>query len=317
MLIAQLSLFWYNYKLIKTSKNKEIMKNMFKGAIVAIVTPFKNGIFDKEAYKKLIEFQISNGTDAIIPCGCTGEPATLSHDEQKEIIEFTLEIVNKRIPVIAGTGSNSTREAIELSLFADKTGADGVLIITPYYNKPTQSGLYQHYKAISEYIKTPIIIYNVPSRTGISISPETVAKLSELKNIVGIKEASGSMDQVSKIINLCPKDFVILSGDDSMTLPIMAVGGKGVVSVASNIVPKEVSQMVEYALNNEWEKAKQMHLKLFNLFKILFIETNPIPVKTCLSIMGMINMEWRLPLTMPSEENKQKIKKILTEYGLI
>ncbi|MCL5674201.1 MAG: 4-hydroxy-tetrahydrodipicolinate synthase [Candidatus Omnitrophica bacterium] len=289
---------------------------MFKGAIVAIVTPFKNGIFDKEAYKKLIGFQLSNGTDAIVPCGCTGEAATLSHDEQKEIIEFTLEIVNKRVPVIAGTGSNSTREAVELSVFADKIGVEGILVITPYYNKPTQEGLYQHYKAISETIKTPVILYNVPSRTGISISPETVARLSELKNIVGIKEASGSMDQVSKIISLCPKDFVLLSGDDSMTLPIMSVGGKGVISVASNIIPGEVSQMVKHVLDNEWEKAKQIHLNFLNLFKTLFIETNPIPVKTCLSMMGMINMEWRLPLTMPSEENKQKIQKILKVYGL-
>ncbi len=290
---------------------------MLKGAIVAIITPFKNGIFDKESYKKIIEFQINNGTDAIIPCGCTGEPATLSHNEQKEIIEFTLETVNKRVPVIAGTGSNSTKEALELNIFADKIGVDGVLIITPYYNKPTQNGLYQHYKTISETITTPIIIYNVPSRTGISILPETVAKLSEFKNIIGIKEASGSMDQVSQIINLCTKDFIVLSGDDSMTLPIISIGGKGVVSVASNIVPKEISQMVKYALNNEWENARQIHLNLFNLFKMLFIETNPIPVKTCLSLMNMINMEWRMPLTAPSEENKQKIQKILKSYKLI
>lgn len=290
---------------------------MFKGSIVAIVTPFKNGEFDKERFKNLIEFQISNGTDAIVPVGCTGEAATLTHDEHEQVIGFTLEVVNRRVPVIAGTGSNSTAEALRLTKFAKKAGCDAALIITPYYNKPTPKGLYEHYKKIAEEVDIPIILYNVPSRTGISILPETVAKLSEIKNIVGIKEASGSTDQVSKIISMCGEDFVVLSGDDSMTLPIMAVGGKGVISVAANIMPGQVREMVHSALSNNWEHARKMHLKLFDLFKALFIETNPIPVKTCLYLMGKIELELRMPLTAPLEENKKKLESILKHYQLI
>lgn len=291
---------------------------MFKGAIVAIITPIKNGKVDYESYKKLIDFQINNKTNGILTAGCTGEPATLDYDEHKDLIKFTVEYVNKKVPVIAGTGSNNTKEAVELTEFAQKAGADAALLITPYYNKPTQKGLYLHYKEIAKAVSFPIILYNVPSRTGISIEPETVARLSEIKNIIGIKEASGSLDQVSKILTLVKReDFVVFSGDDSLTLPIMAVGGKGVISVASNIVPLEVSQMVEYALNGHFEEARKIHLKLFPIFKILFIETNPIPVKTCLALMGMISPEWRLPLCGPSEESIEKIKKVIKEFGLI
>lgn len=291
---------------------------MFKGAIVAIVTPIKDDKIDYESYKKLIDFQLKNKTNGILTCGCTGEPATLSYDEHKEMIKFTVEYVNGKVPVIAGTGSNNTKEAIELSQYAEKVGADGCLLITPYYNKPTQKGLYLHYKEIAKNVSIPIILYNVPSRTGISIAPETVLELSEIKNIVGIKEASGSLDQVSKILSIVKRDdFVVLSGDDSLTLPIISVGGKGVVSVASNVVPYEVSQMVEFALNGDFENARKLHLKLFPIFKILFIETNPIPVKTILSLMGMISPEWRLPLCGPSEENLEKIKKTIKEFGLI
>ncbi|MCM8802667.1 MAG: 4-hydroxy-tetrahydrodipicolinate synthase [Candidatus Omnitrophica bacterium] len=291
---------------------------MFKGAIVAIVTPIKENKIDYESYKKLIDFQIKKKTNGILVTGCTGEPATLSYEEHKGIIKFTVEYVNKKVPVIAGTGSNNTIEAIELTEYAEKVGADAALLITPYYNKPTQKGLFLHYKEIANAVSIPLILYNVPSRTGISIAPETVAELSEIKNIVGIKEASGSLDQVSKILTLIKrKDFVVLSGDDSLTLPIMSVGGKGVVSVASNIVPLEVSKMVEYALKGDFENARKLHLKLFPIFKILFIETNPIPVKTCLSLMGMINPEWRLPLCGPSNDNVEKIKKTLKEFGLI
>jgi len=291
--------------------------NMFSGSIVAIVTPFKNGKFDRESFKKLIEFQISGGTDGIVPVGCTGEAATLTHDEHKEVIDFTLEIVNRRVKVIAGTGSNSTAEALELTKFAKNAGCDGALIITPYYNKPTPDGLYKHYRTIAEEVDIPILLYNVPSRTGISILPETVARLAELKNIVGIKEASGSLDQVSKIISLCGENFDVLSGDDSMTIPIMAVGGKGVISVAANIIPSQVSQMVHAALSGNWKEAQKMHIKLFDIFKALFIETNPIPVKTCLSLMGKIELELRMPLTPPSQENKKKLESILKQYGLI
>ncbi|MCM8805003.1 MAG: 4-hydroxy-tetrahydrodipicolinate synthase, partial [Candidatus Omnitrophica bacterium] len=246
------------------------------------------------------------------------EPATLSYQEHKDLIKFTVEYVNKKVPVIAGTGSNNTKEAIELTEYAEKVGADAALLITPYYNKPTQKGLYLHYKEIAKNFSIPIILYNVPSRTGISIEPTTVAELSEIKNIVGIKEASGSLDQVSKILTLIKRDvFSLLSGEDSLTLPIMAVGGKGVVSVASNIVPYQVSQMVEYALKGDYENARKIHLSLFPIFKILFIETNPIPVKTILWLMGMIELEWRLPLCEPSKENMEKIKKTIKEFGLI
>lgn len=290
---------------------------MFTGSIVAIVTPIKDGKVDKEGYKKLVEFQIENGTDGILTCGCTGEPATLSMQEHKDLIKYTVDIVDGRIPVLAGTGSNNTEEAIELTSFAKQAGCDAALIITPYYNKPTQKGLYLHYKKIAESVDIPIILYNVPSRTGISISPETVANLSKIKNIVGIKEAGGSLDQVCKIISLVERDFIVLSGDDSLTLPIIAAGGKGVVSVAANIVPKDMSEMVKSALSGDFEKARQIHYKLFPIFKVLFIETNPIPVKTALSIMGMIKAEWRLPLTSPSEESFAKIEKTLKECGVI
>ncbi len=290
---------------------------MFEGSIVAIVTPIKNGEIDKESYKKLVEFQIENGTDGILTCGCTGEPATLSMEEHKDLIKYTVEIVNGRVPVLAGTGSNNTEEAIELTSFAKEAGCDAALIITPYYNKPTQKGLYLHYKKIAESVDIPIILYNVPSRTGISISPETVAELSKIKNIIGIKEASGSIDQVCKIISLVEDNFIVLSGDDSLTLPIISVGGKGVISVAANIAPKDMSDMVKFALNGEIEKARKIHYKLFPLFKVLFIETNPIPVKTSLSIMGMIQAEWRLPLTSPSEESYKKIEQTLKKCGVI
>jgi len=280
---------------------------MFEGSIVAIVTPVKNGEVDKESYRKLIEFQIENDTGGILTCGCTGEPATLSMEEHKDLIKYTVEIVNGRIPVIAGTGSNNTEEAIELTNFAKEAGCDAALLITPYYNKPTQKGLYLHYKKIAESVDIPIILYNVPSRTGISISPEIVAELSKIKNIIGIKEASGSIEQVYKIISLVEDNFIVLSGDDSLTLPIISVGGKGVVSVAANVVPKDMADMVKFAIDGEIEKARKIHYKLFSLFKVLFIETNPIPVKTALSIMGMIQAEWRLPLTSPSEESYKVI----------
>ncbi|MCX8083014.1 MAG: 4-hydroxy-tetrahydrodipicolinate synthase [bacterium] len=290
---------------------------MFEGSIVAIVTPIKNGEVDYKAFEGLIDFQLANNTSGIVVCGCTGEPATLTMEEHKELIKYTVDIVNKRCPVIAGTGSNNTREAIELTEEAEKAGADGALIITPYYNKPMPAGLYQHYKKIAESVSIPIIIYNVPSRTGISILPETVAELSQVKNIVGIKEASGSLDQVSKIISLCPDDFIVLSGDDSLTLPIMAVGGKGVISVAANIVPLQVSEMVTASLKGDWAKAQKIHIELLPIFKVLFIETNPIPVKAALGLMGMITPEWRLPLTPPSKESLEKIKNTLVKAKVL
>lgn len=290
---------------------------MFKGSIVAIVTPVKNGKIDYKAFEKLVEFQIKNKTSGIVVCGCTGEPATMTMDEHKELVKYAVDIVNKRCPVIAGTGSNNTREAIELTEEAEKAGADGVLVITPYYNKPMPQGLYLHYKKIAESVSIPVIIYNVPSRTGISILPETVCELSQIKNIVGIKEASGSLDQVSKIVSLCRKDFIVLSGDDSLTLPIMSVGGKGVISVAANIVPLQVAEMAESALKGDWARAQKLHIELFPIFKVLFIETNPIPVKAALGLMGLIHPEWRLPLTPPSDASLAKIKEVLKKSRVI
>ncbi len=289
---------------------------MFKGSFVALVTPHKpDGSIDRKKYGELIEFQIKNGTHGIVPCGCTGEAATMTHDEQKGLIKFCVEVVDKRVQVVAGTGSNNTAEALDLTRAAKKAGADGALLITPYYNKPTPEGQFRHYEKIAKEVDIPIMLYNVPSRTGISILPSTVARLSRIDNIVAIKEASGSLEQVSQIISLC--DITVLSGDDANTLPMMSVGAAGVVSVAANVVPKEVANMVELALKKDYEKARKIHLKLMPIFKGLFIETNPIPVKTVLSLMGKIEANWRLPLCEMSKENLPKLKSIAKEAGLI
>jgi 4-hydroxy-tetrahydrodipicolinate synthase len=290
---------------------------MFKGSMTAIVTPFKNGRLDEKAFKGLIEFQIKNGTDAIVPCGTTGESATLSYEEHERVVELTIEQVNRRIPVIAGTGSNSTAETIMLTKHAEKAGAEAALLITPYYNKPTQEGLYQHYKTVAKEVKIPIILYNVPGRTGVNMLPETVARLSEIKNIVGIKEATGNLQQVSDTIELCRKGFIILSGDDFTTLPILSIGGHGVISVTSNITPKDIKQMCNAFFDGSLEKARKLHYKLQSLHRAMFIETNPIPVKTALAMMGKINEEFRLPLVRMSDSNRKKLQKTLNDYGFL
>ena len=289
----------------------------FKGSMTAIVTPFKNGRLDEKAFKKLIEFQIQNGTDAIVPCGTTGESATLSYEEHERVVELTVELVNGRIPVIAGTGSNSTAETIMLTKHAEKAGADAALLITPYYNKPTQEGLYQHYKAVAEEVSMPIILYNVPGRTSVNMLPEIVARLSEVKNIIGIKEATGNLQQVSDIIEYARKGFIILSGDDFATLPILSIGGHGVISVTSNLVPKDVSQMCDAFFNGNYDKAKKLHYKLQPLHRTMFLETNPIPVKTALAMMGRIEEEFRLPLVRMGDGNRKKLRKALGDYGII
>jgi len=290
---------------------------MFKGAIVAIVTPFKNGKVDEESLRELIEFQIVNGTDGIVPCGTTGESATLSHEEHDRVIEITINAVKKRVPVIAGTGSNSTAEALRLTEHAYKAGADGALIVCPYYNRPTQEGLYQHFKTIAEKVPIPIIPYNIPSRTGVNLMPEMVAKLSKIKNIVGIKEASGSIKQMSDIVELCAEDFAVLSGDDIFTLPLLAIGGAGVISVVSNVVPAEMAALVDAFAAGEIARAKTLHHKMGALMEALFIEVNPIPVKAALSLMGKIKYEYRLPLCKMSEANFEKLKKVMVNYALI
>jgi len=289
---------------------------MFEGSMVALATPFKkNGHVDKKKIKELIEFHIKKGTDVVVPCGCTGEAATLTHEEQKEIIQFTVETVAGRIKVIAGTGSNNTAEALDLTMHAKKVGADGALLITPYYNKPTPAGQYAHYRTIAQKVKIPIVLYNVPSRTGISIAPETVAELYKIGNIVAIKEASGSIDQVSNILDLC--DITVLSGDDSLTLPIMSVGGRGVISVVANIVPDLVRDLVHSFLSGDAQRAMRIHRQLFPLCKAMFYETNPIPVKRAMSLMGMIENNLRLPLVPMSEQNEARLKKVLQEFKLI
>ncbi|MFH1856685.1 MAG: 4-hydroxy-tetrahydrodipicolinate synthase [Candidatus Omnitrophota bacterium] len=286
---------------------------MYQGSFVALVTPFKeDGSVDEQKFKELIDFQIKNGTDGIVPCGCTGEAATLTHEEQKKTIKIAVEIVNGRVPVIAGTGSNSTEEAVALTCYAKKAGADGALIITPYYNKPTPEGQYRHYERIAKKSDLPIMLYNVPSRTGISMLPETVARLSKVDNIVAIKEASGIADQTTKILSLC--DICVLSGDDSMTLPLMSIGAKGVVSVVANITPNEVSGMVKAYLNKDFEKAKELHYKLFPLIKAVFIETNPIPVKTAMRILGRLNGKLRLPLCEMEAQNEKTLEEVLKKY---
>jgi len=290
---------------------------MFKGAIVAIVTPFKNGQIDEEALRELIEFQIVSGTDGIVPCGTTGESATLSHEEHDRVIEITINAVKKRVPVIAGTGSNSTAEALRLTAHAYKAGADAALIVCPYYNRPTQEGLYQHFKTIAENVPIPIMPYNIPSRTGVNLMPEMVAKLSKIKNIVGIKEASGSIKQMSDVINLCGNDFAVLSGDDIFTLPLMVMGGTGVISVISNVAPADMAGLVDAFAAGDMARAKALHHKMSELIDALFIEVNPIPVKAALALMGKIKYEYRLPLCKMAEVNFEKLKKVMVGYGLI
>ncbi|MBW1973007.1 MAG: 4-hydroxy-tetrahydrodipicolinate synthase [Deltaproteobacteria bacterium] len=288
-----------------------------KGAMVAIVTPFKDGRVDEYGLVRLIEFQIDNGIDAIVPCGTTGESATLSYKEHERVIELTIDAVKGRVPVIAGTGSNSTEEAISLTKAAKKAGADAVLLITPYYNRPTQEGLFFHFKEIAKEVDIPQILYNVPSRTGVNLLPETVARLSKIENIIGIKEASGSMRQVTEIIDMCGDDFVVLSGEDMNNFPIISVGGKGMISVVANVAPSDVANMWDAYEQNDYKKARELHYKTFPLSRDLFLETNPVPVKTALALMGMITGELRLPLAPMLETNKKKLEKTLKLYGLL
>jgi len=290
---------------------------MFKGSIVAIVTPFKNGRIDEEAYRQLIEFQIQNGTSAIVPCGTTGESATLTVEEHNRVIDIAIEAVNKRVPVIAGTGGNSTKEAIELTTHAKNAGADASLQVTPYYNKPTQQGLYEHFRAIAKAVSLPQILYNVPGRTSVNMLPETVARLAEMEEIVAVKEASGNLVQMIEIMKLAGDKITLLSGDDNLTLPVLSIGGQGVVSVIANIVPKETSDMVRAWENGDIETVKKMFYKLFPLCQAMFYETNPIPVKTALALMGKITGEMNLPLTPMSSANLERLKKVLNDYGLI
>lgn len=290
---------------------------MFKGSMVAIVTPFKKGKVDERALGDLIEWHIAQGTNAIVPCGTTGESATLDYDEHYRVIEITVNVVNKKIPVIAGTGSNATDETIMITEKAKEYGADAALLVAPYYNKPTQEGLYRHYKAVAEAVDIPQVLYNVPGRTGVNILPSTVARLAEIKNIVAIKEATGDMKQVSEIIRLCGDRITVVSGDDFTTLPLLALGGKGVISVSANLAPKDVADMCSCWERGLLEDARALHYKLEPLNQAMFIETNPTPAKTALAMMGKIQEEVRMPLCEMSPANKEKLRKVLADLRLI
>jgi len=289
---------------------------MFTGAMVALVTPFQNGAIDFDTLDELIGFQLDGGIDAIVPVGTTGECPTLSHEEHKQVIERVVKTVSGQVPVIAGAGSNSTAEAIELTEYSKKVGADATLQVGPYYNKPTQEGFYQHFRAIAEEVDLPIVLYNIPSRCGAGMTPETIARLAEIENIVAVKEASGSLDQASEIAMRC--DLTIISGDDSLTLPLASVGGKGVISVVANIVPADVKAMTDLILEGDFASARQWHRKLFPLSKnMLTLATNPIPIKAAMAILDMCSAELRLPMT-PLEQGKMPVlEQTLKDYGLL
>ncbi|OHB59491.1 MAG: 4-hydroxy-tetrahydrodipicolinate synthase [Planctomycetes bacterium RBG_13_46_10] len=289
---------------------------MFTGAMVALVTPFRDGQVDWETLDELIDFQLENGIDAIVPVGTTGECPTLSHEEHKQVIERVVKAAKGNVPVIAGAGSNSTAEAIELTAFSKKVGADATLQVGPYYNKPTQEGFYQHFKAIAEEVDLPMVLYNIPGRCGAGMTPETIARLAEIENIVAVKEASGSMDQASEIAMRC--DMTILSGDDSLTLPLASLGAKGVISVVANIVPADVKAMTDLILQGDFVSALKWHNKLFALSKgMLTLATNPIPIKAAMAMLNMMSEELRLPMTPLEDSKKTILQKTLQEYGLL
>ena len=292
-------------------------KIIFEGCGTAIVTPFTKDGINFEEFGKMIEDQIANGVDSIIVCGTTGESATMTDSERKEVMRFAIEKANKRVPIVLGTGSNCTRAAVELTKYAESIGADGVLVVTPYYNKTTQDGLVAHYKAIAEVTTLPIILYNVPSRTGVNILPKTCLELSKIPNIVAIKEASGNLSQIAEIANLCKENLTIYSGNDDQIVPILSLGGKGVISVLSNVAPKYVHDMCYDYFEGNVEKAKESQLKALNLISALFCEVNPIPVKEAMNMIGYNCFEPRLPLIKLSNSGKEKLEKAMKEFGIV
>ena len=288
-----------------------------RGSMVAIVTPFRDDAIDERALKRLIELHVEAGTSAIVPCGTTGESATLSFEEHDRVIDLVVQAVRGRVSVIAGTGSNNTREAIRLTKHAKDAGADGALLISPYYNKPTQRGLYLHFEAIAESVNIPLVLYNIASRTAVNIEPETFAQLAALKNIVAVKEASGNLEQMSRILQATNGKLALLSGDDALTLPVLSIGGTGVISVTANIVPGDVKAMTEAFFAGRRDEAIRWHQQLLPLTKALFLETNPIPIKTAMGMLGMIEPELRLPLCEMSEANRERLRQALQAYGLL
>lgn len=289
---------------------------IFTGSAVAIVTPFKDGGADLDTLGELLDFQLENGTDAVVVCGTTGEASTMTYAERAETIGFCVRHIGGRVPVIAGTGSNSTENAVALSQEAERRGADGLLVVTPYYNKASQAGLLRHYRSIADAVSTPVILYNVPSRTGVSIAPETYAALAEHPNIAGVKEASGNLGNIQRTKSLCPEDFYIWSGNDDETVPVCALGGKGVISVAANILPAEMHRLTQLCLNNDFAAAGELQVHLKDFCDTMFCEVNPIPVKTALGLLGWRVGELRSPMCPPSAENLERIKRVLTQYGL-
>jgi 4-hydroxy-tetrahydrodipicolinate synthase len=291
---------------------------MFKGLSTALITPFRDDAIDEGALRELVERQIAAGANQLVPCGSTGESATLSHIEHGKVIEIVVSAARGRIQVLAGTGSNNTREAIELTQHAKAVGADGALLISPYYNKPTQEGIYEHYRVIAEQTEFPLVTYNVPSRTGSNVAPSTLARLADVPHIVGVKEACGNISQIAKVVILSHEDFAVLSGDDALNLPIMAVGGKGAISTASNVAPEAVGELLRACRNNDLARARELHCQLLPLFDALFFETNPIPAKCALELMGQIgSAEVRLPLTPITDTNRERLQVVLKELGLL
>lgn len=294
------------------------MSARFQGSFVALVTPFRNGKIDEAKVRELVELHVGHGTDGLVPCGTTGESPTLSHDEHKRVVELALETARGRIPVIAGTGSNSTAEAIDLTTHAERAGAAGALVVNPYYNKPTQEGLYRHFRAVAESVAIPILVYNIQGRTAVNVETPTLERLvRDAKNVAGVKEASGSLDQMSQVIAACGPDFSVLSGDDNITLPLLAIGGHGVVSVIANIVPRETAEMVHAALDGDWKRARELHYRLFPLARAAFLETNPIPIKEAMAMAGMLEPEFRLPMCRMSDANRERLRAVLKPYALV
>lgn len=292
---------------------------MFKGAMTAIVTPYtEKGSLDEASFRKLVEFQIKEGIDGIVPCGTTGESPSLDYEEHERVIEIAIDASKGKVPIIAGTGSNSTKEAVKMTRHAADAGADASLQVCPYYNKPTQEGLYRHFSEIAKSVEIPLIIYNIQGRTAVNMETSTLARLAkEHSNIAGVKEASGNIAQMMDVVNELPRDFAVLSGDDNMAFPLMALGGKGVISVASNIIPKEMHELTSSALKGDFENARKIHYGLLPLFKAIFIETNPIPIKAALAMKGIIKESYRLPLCEMKPENKEKLRQVLKELKII
>jgi len=294
------------------------MSQTFQGSFVAMVTPFRNGEVDEAKLRELVEFHIAHGTDGLIPCGTTGESPGLTPDEHRRIVEVVIEAARGRIRVVAGTGSNSTAQAIELTKHAERAGAAGALVVNPYYNKPTQEGLYRHFRAVAESVAIPILVYNIQSRTAVNVETDTLARLvRDVASVAGVKEASGSLDQMSQVIAACGPDFSVLSGDDNITLPLLAIGGSGVVSVIANIVPRETADLVHAALDGDWKRARDLHYRLFPLARAAFLETNPIPIKEAMAMAGMLEPEFRLPMCRMSDANREKLRAILKPYALV